>query len=319
MLFRFIVPIEEMHELRPDKDADKLEEVRKKFLAFDAKQYEAKMKGWQTWEAKIPVQTDGGEPCKVFVHRPPDAGDATLPLLFWIHSGGFVLMSGRCGFGAAQVTRMHKRGVPVVWASVDYSLSPDQPFPAGFNDCWHCLQAFLHDGELARQYGYDPRRVHLAGASAGGGLAAGLVYELQRAGGEDLAAVRSAFVMEPMLEPLQNTGAYIENGDSRIAPVRWLGGRGSRADPRMCPHLHKPALAPGGQFIQLLVTTALGDALRDDGRAYAKTLRDAGAQVNHIENRGAHTTGLMFDKEKGEAIFSAWEELLRSPEAIFGA
>lgn len=55
-----------------------------------------------------------------------------------------------------------------VTASLFYRLSGDSPFPANIQDC-KCAIRFLRAN--ATQYGIDPNRIAVAGASAGAHLA----------------------------------------------------------------------------------------------------------------------------------------------------
>jgi acetyl esterase/lipase len=104
------------------------------------------------------------------------------PLIVWVHGGGW-----RSG---------SKSQVPVqklvddVWAiaSVDYRLSPVARFPAQVHDIKAAIR-FLR--AKAKDHGYDAGKVVVAGASAGGHLAAlvgvsGGVKELEGAVGEHL-------------------------------------------------------------------------------------------------------------------------------------
>jgi acetyl esterase/lipase len=97
------------------------------------------------------------------------ANGALRPAILWIHGGGYV-------FGTAKqddvvCARLAKRLSAVV-VSVDYRLAPEHPFPAPLDDCFAAYE-LLH--REAQALGIDPKRVVVAGASAGGGLAAGLV------------------------------------------------------------------------------------------------------------------------------------------------
>jgi acetyl esterase/lipase len=86
--------------------------------------------------------------------------------VLWIHGGGLIvggpwLSHGICNRIAEEL------GVLVV--SVDYRLAPEDPYPAGPEDCFTSL-AWLHDH--AEEFGIDPTRIAVGGDSAGGGLTA---------------------------------------------------------------------------------------------------------------------------------------------------
>ena len=93
---------------------------------------------------------------------------APAPALFWIHGGGMVI-------GAAEqddrtnAAFAKELGITVVAAR--YRLAPGHPFPAPLDDVYAGLIGlFASAGEL----GVDPKRIAIGGASAGGGLAAGV-------------------------------------------------------------------------------------------------------------------------------------------------
>jgi acetyl esterase/lipase len=94
---------------------------------------------------------------------------------------------------------------------VDYRLAPETPHPGPVEDCYAALRwLYSHTGEL----GVDPTRIAIGGASAGGGLAAGLTL-LTRDRGEVPLAFQ--FLIFPMLddrtvtatEPHPYTGEFI--------------------------------------------------------------------------------------------------------------
>jgi acetyl esterase/lipase len=138
----------------------------------------------------------------VFVYRPHDLQRPAGALL-WIHGGGLVL--GRPEADHDLCSRM-ARELGIVVVSARYRLAPEDPFPAGLDDCSAALR-WLH--EQAGVLGVDAQRVAVGGASAGGGLAAAVV---QRAHDSGLPVAFQVLVY-PML-------------DDRTALRRDLGGRG---------------------------------------------------------------------------------------------
>lgn len=103
----------------------------------------------------------------VRVYQPTDRPDS-LPALLWIHGGGYVLGSvERDDFLAKHLARVGQ----CVVASVEYRLAPEHPFPAPVEDCYAALKWLAAHSD---DFGVDRSRIAIGGASAGGGLAAGL-------------------------------------------------------------------------------------------------------------------------------------------------
>lgn len=98
----------------------------------------------------------------------PASRPETLPALLWIHGGGFVLGSVEGDDLQAKALAM---ALNCVVASVEYRLAPEHPFPAPLEDCYAALKWL---GGSAEELGVNPARIAIGGASAGGGLAAGL-------------------------------------------------------------------------------------------------------------------------------------------------
>ncbi len=68
--------------------------------------------------------------------------------------------------------------------SIEYRLAPEHPYPAPLDDCYAGL---LWTAEHADELGIDRNRIVVAGASAGGGLAAGLALLARDRGEVSLA------------------------------------------------------------------------------------------------------------------------------------
>ena len=101
------------------------------------------------------------------VHRPSGVTQA-LPCIYFIHGGGLVM--GTAERDDERMMRWAKR-FNCVAIAVDYRLAPETPYPGPLEDCHAGL---VHVFEHAEQFGIDPGRIGIGGASAGGGLAAGL-------------------------------------------------------------------------------------------------------------------------------------------------
>lgn len=115
------------------------------------------------------VTVPGGQPpFAIDIYRPAGRPEA-LPVLIWWHGGGFVVgdKSAACclATGLADAT-----GWMVI--SADYALSPEAAYPTAVLQGHALLE---HVATHAAALGIDPRRVVLAGDSAGSGLAAQLV------------------------------------------------------------------------------------------------------------------------------------------------
>lgn len=94
----------------------------------------------------------------------PEGDAASIPLLVWIHGGGWDSGEKRV---CNEFERFCWRGYAVL--SIDYRLSQDAPFPAQLIDCKTAIRwARAH----AAEYGYNAERIVVGGSSAGGHLAA---------------------------------------------------------------------------------------------------------------------------------------------------
>jgi acetyl esterase/lipase len=136
-----------------------------------------------------------GSGAGVRLFRPAGASEPS-PALLWIHGGGYVI-------GTAEqddwVCRRFSKRLGMTVASVEYRLAPEHPYPAPLEDCYSALTW------LAELPAVDRHRVAIAGASAGGGLAAALALEAR-----DRGEVSPAFqvLAYPMLDDRSSaTGA----------------------------------------------------------------------------------------------------------------
>jgi len=98
----------------------------------------------------------------------PENQSGLLPALLWIHGGGYM-------FGDVDQEDFTSKKLALasncVVVSVEYRLAPEHPYPAPLEDCYAALKWLaVHTRDLK----VDTSRIAVGGASAGGGLAAGL-------------------------------------------------------------------------------------------------------------------------------------------------
>lgn len=118
----------------------------------------------------------GAMPYRVFRPRTRRGADP-LPALLWIHGGGLILGTPQQDDGS-NIGLSRDLGIAVFSAS--YRLAPQHPAPAALDDL---VAGFRELVARADEFGIDPARIAIGGASAGGGLAAALAQRLLDEGG----------------------------------------------------------------------------------------------------------------------------------------
>ncbi len=202
------------------------------------------------------------------------------PAVAYFHGGGWVQGDLETHHGLCARLARHA-GVLVV--AIDYRLAPEHKFPAAVEDC---LAAYRWLRAHGRDLGADPARVAVAGDSAGGNLAA-VVSQLSASGGP---VPTCQALVYPALDFSLETPSHRDLANGHVIPrdrivwyaEQYLRGEADKADLRASP-LRAPSLA--GQPPTLVVTAGF-DPLRDEGRAYAARLREAGVDVVDREYPG---------------------------------
>jgi acetyl esterase/lipase len=234
-------------------------------------------------ERTIPGPPDNPVIPAVILSPTESAGPA--PGMFYIHGGGMVLGS-RWDVGEAILDAVTDGYVVV---SVEYRLAPEHPYPAAIDDCFAAwLWTAAHTAEL----GIDPARLTLAGASAGGGLAAGTVL-LARDRGAPMP--RHQILWCPMLDDREITASSQElEGEARWDRIAnrtgWQAYLGDRRGGDDVPVYAAPARATD---LSGLPPTYLefGDVetFRDECLDYGARLSRAGVPVElHLWPGGVH-------------------------------
>jgi acetyl esterase/lipase len=119
----------------------------------------------QTLLPDIPYVDNGHERQVLDIYSPVQATDETLPVMFWIHGGGWQI--GDKKDVALKPKVLTDRGF--VFVSTNYRLLPDVTMDVLIRDIAASL-GWVHKN--IAQHGGDPRRIFIGGHSAGAQLAA---------------------------------------------------------------------------------------------------------------------------------------------------
>ncbi|MEZ5351527.1 MAG: alpha/beta hydrolase [Bryobacteraceae bacterium] len=109
--------------------------------------------------------TTGGHQIKADVYRPGGSDSRTRPVVVWIH-GGALINGNRAGISAP--VKRWALETDSVLVSIDYRLAPETQLPEIVRDIEDAFAWVRRDGP--RLFRVDPKRVAVAGGSAGGFL-----------------------------------------------------------------------------------------------------------------------------------------------------
>lgn len=214
----------------------------------------------------------GAPDMPIRIYMPKDRSEAG-PGYVNFHGGGFVLgdleSDPRCldiavGGGAVSV-------------GVDYRLAPENPFPAGVEDCYSALQWVV---ENAEEFKIDPSRIAIGGESAGGNLTAAVALMARDRGGPDIA-------LQMLIYPVIDDRCETPSMKSRPDPYIWtyqnsldmwnhyIGKDRSNVSPYAAPARAEDVSGLPPAYVM----TCEHDPLRDEAIIYAMRLMAAGVPV----------------------------------------
>lgn len=236
---------------------------------------------------------EGAPDVPVRVYAPTSA-KSPLPGLLYIHGGGFVM--GSLGLFDGEATRIAAE-VGAVVVSVGYRLAPENPFPAGVEDCYAAL---LWTAKSASELGIDLEHFAVGGASAGGGLSAAVALLARDRGGP---ALSFQYLGVPELDDRLDTPSMRAYHDTPIwhrpaAEFSWDAylGNGRRGTADVSPYAAPARAEDLSGLPPAYVTVCQFDPLRDEGIAYAQRLAHANVPTELVLYPGTfHGSALVHD------------------------
>ncbi|MFJ8788608.1 alpha/beta hydrolase [Streptomyces sp. NPDC102462] len=233
------------------------------------------------------VPAKDGTPLPLSVFSPADKDRTTAgPCVYWMHGGGMV-MGDRFSQIDIPLEWLDEFGAVVV--SVDYRLAPEVTGTTLVEDCY---QGLLWIAEHAAELGVDPARIVVAGASAGGGLAAGVTLLARDLGAPAIAA---QVLVCPMLDHRNTTTSSRQYSGGPGVWTRemnafgWGAVLGDLSDDEVSAYV-SPALADDLSGLPTTyLDTGSAEVFRDEVTDYATRIWAAGGQAElHVWAGGFH-------------------------------
>lgn len=229
------------------------------------------------------------------------ASHGRLPLLLYLHGGGFVIGSLETHDSLCRQLALRSGGAVV---ALDYRLAPEHRFPAAVDDAWAALRWLAGN---AAALGLDGTRLAVGGDSAGGTLAAVSALQARDVG----LPLALQLLVTPGTTALADTPSHRLFSEGFLldaATIAWFFDqyidRAQRHDWRFAPLLadELDGVAPAWLLL------AECDPLVDEGLAYADRLRAAGVAVDLELVRGVTHDFIKMGralKEAGHALDAA--------------
>ncbi|GMH11153.1 hypothetical protein Nepgr_012994 [Nepenthes gracilis] len=229
----------------------------------------------------------------------PVSTSLTLPVLYYIHGGGFC-------FGSRTWPNFHNycirlcSDLQAVVISPDYRLAPESRLPAAVDDCFASVRWLQ---TLAISENPDPwltdvadfSRVFISGDSAGGNIAHNLAVQLGL-GSADLAPVRvrGYVLLAPFFGGTVRTRSEADGPKDAFLNLELIDRYWRLALPvgETADHPLVNPLGPHSSSLEtvdldpILVVMGETDLLRDRAKDYSNKLKDWGKKIEYVEFEG---------------------------------
>ena len=224
-----------------------------------------------------------GTDISIQIVRPPGGSNETLPVVIYLHGGGWVLGN----FDTHErLVRELANSVHAAFVFVNYSPSPEAKYPVSLEQAYAATKWVAQNGQTIN---VDSSRLAVVGDSVGGNMAAALTLLAKERAGPKI-------IFQVLFYPVTNASfdtasydAFQEDYFLTRKNMKWFwdnytSDKTNRKEPTVSPLQASveqlkglpPALIINGEF----------DVLRDEGEAYAHKLIEAGVPVTGVRYHG---------------------------------
>lgn len=231
-----------------------------------------------------------GDPIEITIIRRTDH-TGSGPAIYHIHGGGMIAGNRFAGIDSV-LDWVEKHDA--VATTIEYRLAPEFPDPYPVEDCYAGLQ---WAAENAQWLGFDPQRILVIGASAGGGLSAGVALLARDRKGP---ALIGQGLIYPMLDDRDQTvstrqvdGVGVWDRTSNL--TGWNALLGDRRGTDDVSIYAAPARATDLSGLPpTYIDCGSVEVFRDEDVAYASAIWAAGGQAElHVWPGGFHGYDMM--------------------------
>ncbi|MCG8311592.1 MAG: alpha/beta hydrolase [Pseudomonadales bacterium] len=222
---------------------------------------------------------DGEIPARVYWPKKTIDCDGELPIIVYFHGGGFVVGS-IADFD--DLTRSLANATHAIVVSVGYRLAPRHPYPAAIEDGCAAVKWVADHAEL---FGADPKKLVIAGDSAGATISAVVASHAAKNKGPHIAGQILYYPHTDLRGTPYDSFVKFSDGYGLSRDVidgfheAYLGNVEDLSHPYVSPLLtdNYSHLPPA------LIVTAGFDPLHNSGELYAKTLAQHNVPVTYLD------------------------------------
>jgi acetyl esterase len=238
----------------------------------------------------------GGGSQSLRIYTPEDAGDGPLPVIVYYHGGGWVI-ADLDTYESSAMALAHK--AKAIVASVEYRHAPENKFPAAHDDAFAAYRWVI---ENAGQFRGDPRRIAVAGESAGGNLALNVAV---MARDQKVQTPLHMLLVYPVAGTDTNTPSYQKNAKamplSKQAMEWFVQNVTSRPEDKQDPRLDLVGRAELKGLPSATVIAAEIDPLLSEGKTLSDKLKAAGSDTSYHAYEGVTHEFFGMDAVLGDA------------------
>ncbi|MGJ6966962.1 alpha/beta hydrolase [Streptosporangium sp. G11] len=225
----------------------------------------------------------------------PEGVPGPLPVVLYVHGAGWVFGNDHTH---GRLARELALGVGAAVVFVNYTLSPEGPYPIAVREVYLAAHWVLEEGV---EHGLDPSRIAVAGDSVGGNMAIALTLMAK----ESEIPLAAQVLFYPVTDASFDTDTYLRFAAGyflRRDAMQWFWNQYTTDPNERAEITASPLRATTEQLTGLppaLVITAEADVLRDEGEAYAAKLREAGVPVTAVRYQGIIHDFVMLNALRG--------------------